>query len=159
MDTEPPAAGTDPVADVATDVATDPERAALDRATALVGDRWTLLLVHALLDGPGRFTQLQERVEGISPNALTSRLRQLEDDRLVVAEPYQQRPVRHAYRLTDRGRELAGVLRLLAAWAGAGAGAAEGPAHVRCGTPLQVVHWCPTCEEPAGGGDDELVRL
>ena len=145
--------GTDPV-----EAATDPERAALDRATALVGDRWTLLLVHALLDGPGRFTQLQERVVGISPNALTSRLRQLEDDRLVVAEPYQQRPVRHTYRLTDRGRELAGVLRLLASWAGGGA--ADGPSHDRCGTPLQIVHWCPTCEQPAGGGpDDELVRL
>lgn len=133
----------------------DVEREALDRAAGLVGDRWTLLLVHALLDGPGRFSQLQERVEGISPNALTSRLRSLEDDRLVVAEPYQQRPVRHAYRLTDRGRELAGVLRLLAAWAGGDD--VEPPSHGACGTPLQVTHWCPTCEEPVSDAAAEDV--
>ena len=133
----------------------DRERRALDQAATLVGDRWTLLLVHALLDGPGRFSSLQEQVEGISPNALSSRLKRLEDDGLVVAEPYQDRPVRHAYRLTDRGHELAGVLRLLAAWSDSGV---EPPVHDRCGTPLQVVHWCPTCDERADPGE-ELVRL
>lgn len=134
------------------------ERTALDRAAELVGDRWTLLLVHALLAGTARFSDLEQRVTGISPNALTSRLRQLEDDGLVVATPYQQRPVRHEYGLTDRGRELAGVLRLLAAWAGHEDG--DRPVHVRCGTPLDVVHWCPTCEEPADPeGSDGLIEL
>jgi DNA-binding HxlR family transcriptional regulator len=131
----------------------DREQEALDRAAALVGDRWTLLLVHALLSGPGRFGELQTRITGISPNALTSRLRQLEDDTLVVAEPYQDRPVRHAYRLTDRGRELAGVLRLLAAWSDPGI---DPPVHDRCGTPLEVVHWCPTCEQAAEPGEELL---
>lgn len=134
------------------------ERRALDRAAALVGDRWTLLLVHALLSGPGRFSELEGRVPGISPNALTSRLRQLEDDGLVVATPYQQRPVRHAYGLTDRGRELAGVLRLLAAWVETDGG--DPAVHRRCGTVLEVTHWCPTCEEPADPeGADGLIEL
>lgn len=123
------------------------ERQALARAAALVADRWTLLLVHALLEDAARFSELEERVTGISPNALTSRLRQLEDGGLVVASPYQQRPVRHEYGLTDRGRELAGVLRLLAAWAGHDE--VDRPVHARCGTPLEVRHFCPTCEEPA----------
>jgi len=137
---------------------TPQERHALDRAAELVGDRWTLLLVHALLDGAGRFSELEERVAGISPNALTSRLRRLEDDGLVVATPYQQRPVRHAYGLTDRGRELAGVLRLLAAWEGGDGG--HPPMHSVCGTQLDVVHFCPTCEEPADpDGADGLIEL
>lgn len=136
----------------------DDERQALDRATALVGDRWTLLLVHALLSGPARFSELEGRVAGISPNALTSRLRQLEDDGLVVATPYQDRPVRHAYGLTDRGRELAGVLRLLAAWAATDDG--DAAVHRRCGTVLEVTHWCPTCEQPADPeGADGLIEL
>lgn len=136
-----------------------PERQALDRAAALVGDRWTLLLVHALLEGPARFSDLEDRVDGISPNALTSRLRQLEDDGLVVATPYQERPTRHAYGLTDRGRELAGVLRLLAAWADHDA-EVHLATHARCGTTLEVTHWCPTCEEPADPGDgDGLIEL
>lgn len=135
------------------------ERRALDQAAGLVGDRWTLLLVHALLSGPARFSELETRVEGISPNALTSRLRQLEDDGLVVAEPYQQRPTRHAYGLTDRGRELAGVLRLLAAWADTD-GDGDAAVHARCGTVLEVVHWCPTCEAPADPeGSDGLIEL
>lgn len=134
---------------------TDTERAALDRAAGLVGDRWTLLLVHALLAGPARFSQLQQDVDGISPNLLTARLRQLVGDGLVVAAPYQDRPVRHQYALTDRGHELADVLRLLAAWADP---AVERPVHGTCGTPLRVVHWCPTCEQPTEL-DEELVRL
>ena len=134
------------------------ERRALGRAAALVGDRWTLLLVHALLAGPARFSELEQRVPGISPNALTSRLRQLEDDGLVVATPYQQRPVRHAYGLTDRGRELAGVLRLLAAWVDTDEG--DPAVHTACGTVLEVTHFCPTCEVPADPeGSDGLIEL
>lgn len=139
---------------------TTDERRALGRAAGLVGDRWTLLLVHALLAGPARFSELEQQVDGISPNALTSRLRQLEEDGLVVATPYQQRPVRHAYGLTDRGRELAGVLRLLAAWVDTDGRDSDAPVHTRCGTVLEVVHWCPTCEEPADPeGADGLIEL
>ena len=58
-----------------------PLAAALDS----VGDRWTLLLVEALLDGPRRFGDLQEHVRGIAPNVLTQRLRRLEGEGLVLA--------------------------------------------------------------------------
>src|SRR5213596_1736577 len=57
----------------------------LAESLASVGDRWTLLLVAALLDGPRRFNELQEEVQGIAPNVLTQRLRQLERNALVVA--------------------------------------------------------------------------
>ncbi len=69
----------------------------------------------------------------------------------MVGEPYSRRPVRHAYRLTERGADLAGVLRLLAHWeahgAGSPAGAAEAPRHQACGTALEARWWCPTCDE------------
>lgn len=132
----------------------DPETEALARALAQVGDRWTLRVVHALLPGAQRFGQLQREL-GVAPNVLTQRLRALEADGLVLAEPYQQRPPRHAYRLTTRGRELGGVLRLLAAWAVED----RAPRHASCGTDLEVRWWCPTCERTAGGPDDEVVRL
>jgi DNA-binding HxlR family transcriptional regulator len=96
-----------------------PDRAALDRALAALGDRWSLLLVAALLDGPRRFGELQAAVEGIAPNVLSARLRTLEEHGVLVAEPYSQRPLRYRYELTTRGEELAEPLRLLAAW-GAG---------------------------------------
>ena len=73
-------------------------------------------MVAALLDGPRRFGELQEEVEGIAPNVLTQRLRQLERNALVVARPYSERPPRFVYELSASGRELAGALRLLAGW-------------------------------------------
>ena len=91
---------------------TTPLAAALDS----VGDRWTLLLVEALLDGPRRFGDLQERLPRIAPNVLTQRLRRLEGEGLVVAQPYTERPQRFVYELTASGHELAGALRLLADW-------------------------------------------
>ena len=56
----------------------------LDAAMAAVGDRWTLLVVDALLDGPRRFSELQEAIPRVAPNVLTARLRRLEEQGLVV---------------------------------------------------------------------------
>src|SRR5438132_13705375 len=91
-------------------------RSSLDEALERVGDRWTLLLVEALLDGPRRFNDLLEQLGGIAPNILTQRLRHLEREALLAARPYSRRPPRFAYELTEAGMELAGALRLLADW-------------------------------------------
>src|SRR5262245_59327909 len=127
----------------------------LVEAVERIGDRWSLLVVDALLAGPRRFGDLLGEIEGLAPNILSKRLKRLEADGLVVAEPYSQRPLRHAYRLTASGEELAGVLRLLAQWAaarrgaspGAGAAAGGGLAHDACGTALEAQWFCPTCGE------------
>jgi DNA-binding HxlR family transcriptional regulator len=117
----------------------------LDEAVARVGDRWTLLLVQALLDGPRRFNELLQALPGIAPNVLSQRLKHLEREAVVVGQPYSRRPPRFAYELTAAGRELAGALRLLAQWGAARAGAAEGPRHLACGTPVEARWYCPTC--------------
>lgn len=134
---------------------------ALDAAAARVGDRWTLLLVATLLDGSARFGELQDALPGLAPNILTKRLRNLEQQGLVVAEPYSRRPVRLAYRLTGQGAALADVLRLLAQW---GAEQAPAPAsaptplhHAACGTPVEARWWCPTCARLVD--DDEASDL
>ena len=89
---------------------------ALDVAMARVGDRWTLLIIDALIEGPRRFKDLEAAVPGLAPNVLTARLRRLEGDGLVVAVPYSERPARYEYRVSAEGRELAGAMRLLASW-------------------------------------------
>ena len=68
-----------------------------------MGDRWTLLIVEALLDGPRRFGDLQQGLGGIAPNVLSQRLRRLEAEDLVVAQPYSERPRRFVYELSARG--------------------------------------------------------
>ena len=85
----------------------DPARAAgtpLAAALDSVGDRWTLLLIEALLGGPLRFGDLQEALGGIAPNVLTQRLRRLEGESLVLAQPYSERPQRFVYELSASGR-------------------------------------------------------
>ena len=127
-------------------------------ALAAVGDRWTLLLVAALLGGPRRFGELQDEVTGIAPNVLTDRLRRLERGAIVITRPYSERPPRFVYELSAAGRELAGALRLLAGWGARNAEDASPPRHSVCGTPMEARWWCPSCERVADdeGEDDDL---
>lgn len=121
-------------------------------ATALdrVGDRWSLLVVAALLEAPRRFGELGPAVDGIAPNILADRLRRLERAGIVRATPYLHRPVRMEYALTPDGRELAGALRLLADWGARRGGDGEPIRHDLCGTPLVAAWQCPTCEVAVG---------
>jgi DNA-binding HxlR family transcriptional regulator len=138
--------------------ATPREMTPLEAALERVGDRWSLLLVEALLGGPRRFNELGEAVPGIAPNILTDRLRRLERERIVVATPYQERPPRMSYALTADGHDLASALRLLADWGSRGAADAEPLRHGACGTPLQARWYCPTCETPVHHNDADESR-
>jgi DNA-binding HxlR family transcriptional regulator len=131
--------------------AAGPADRALAIAADLVGDRWSLLVVSRLLHGPRRFGELLGELDGLAPNILARRLARLEADGLVVGEPYTTRPVRHAYRLTAPGAELAGAVRMLTGWgARRHAGDVDGnegvPVHVTCGSPLEARWFCGTCD-------------
>ena len=152
LDLSPP-----PPADEDTE-GTDPHSALAD-ALGAVGDRWTLLLVAALLDGPRRFGELQQEVPGIAPNVLTQRLRQLERNALLVTRPYSERPLRFVYELSAAGRELAGALRLLAGWGARNAEGAAAPRHSVCGTSIEARWWCPTCERPVADEEGEELHF
>jgi DNA-binding HxlR family transcriptional regulator len=87
----------------------------LARTLERVGDRWTLLVVRDLALGPRRFTDLMDLLGGITPKTLTQRLRELEEDGIVVAD---REPGRREvwYRLTPAGEELLPALRELRLW-------------------------------------------
>ena len=138
-----------------------PANSSLDLAMARVGDRWALLIVDALLEGPRRFKDLEAALPGLASNVLTARLRRLESEGLVVAKPYSERPARFEYSVSAEGRELAGALRLLARWGARARGGEreEGPRHRSCGTPLEAHWYCPTCERLADGPEDDVAWL
>jgi len=141
---------TDPAVAVSSPTALE---AALDR----VGDRWSLLIVDALLEGPRRFGEVRHALPGIAPNILTDRLRRLERERILVSSPYSTRPPRMEYRLTGDGRDLASALRLLADWGSRRTGG-EPLRHDRCGTAIEARWFCPTCalavsDAEISGGD------
>jgi len=130
----------------------------LDAALARVGDRWTLLVVDALLSGPRRFNDLVDDVKGIAPNILSQRLKHLEREAMITARPYSERPPRAAYELTAAGRELAGALRLLAQWGARTSERGDFLRHATCGTTLEARWYCPTCARVVENPHDDDLR-
>lgn len=90
-----------------------PTRLVLDR----VGDKWTVLVVLLLRDGPLRFGELRERMGGIAPKVLTQTLRVLERDGLLIRTVYPQIPPKVTYELTDLGHSLREPVNAVARWA------------------------------------------
>lgn len=87
----------------------------LSSALGLVGEWWTLLILHDAFDGYTRFDQFQTNL-GISSSLLTSRLKTLVANGILERRRYQEHPPRDEYVLTDLGRSLRPVIVVLAAW-------------------------------------------
>ena len=130
----------------------------LARAVEVLGDRWSLLIVDALLPASLRFNDLAGAIPGIAPNILSQRLKHLEREGIVVARPYSTRPPRFGYELSASGKELAGALRLLAHWGSGRPEAAEPLRHAACGTPMEARWYCPTCAVPVDENEEAQVR-
>jgi DNA-binding HxlR family transcriptional regulator len=96
----------------------------LARALDVIGERWTLLLVRELLSGPKRFKDLQDALIGIGTNLLSTRLKDMEKNDLVVRSKLPPPGVAMVYELTERGRRLDEVVLSLARW---GTGLLEEP--------------------------------
>lgn len=87
------------------------------RTLDIVGDRWTLLILRDLIvDGPRKFSDFEQSLAGISPNTLSARLKNLEENEIVERRFYEDHPPRAEYVLTGRGRELRPVLKALRDW-------------------------------------------
>jgi DNA-binding HxlR family transcriptional regulator len=103
------------------------------RAAELLGKRWSPQIVRALLSGTSRFTGLRSSIPPISDALLSDRLKELEGAGIVTRTVLPETPVRIEYGLTERGRDLDGMIEELAAWAERWADADESassqPAH------------------------------
>jgi DNA-binding HxlR family transcriptional regulator len=84
---------------------------------AQIGDKWSILILFALVDGPDRFNSLRSRIEGISQRMLTQTLRDLERDGFVLRTVYPQVPVKVEYELTELGKGLSSSVWQLVSWA------------------------------------------
>ena len=83
---------------------------AVAACAAIIGAKWTALLVHDLSEGPRRFSQLEHSCCGISPRTLSERLRVLEHEGLLVRRSYPEHPPRVEYELTDKGEALLPII-------------------------------------------------
>jgi DNA-binding HxlR family transcriptional regulator len=82
-----------------------------------VGDKWSMLVVMTLLDGPLHFNELKRAIQGVSQQMLSRTLRALERDGLLTRTVHVGVPVRVEYTLSDLGRSLSGPVKALSSWA------------------------------------------
>jgi DNA-binding HxlR family transcriptional regulator len=85
------------------------------RSVDVIGEWWSILIVRDAMEGITRFDDFRRHL-GISPTMLTQRLRRLVETGILRRRPYESRPPRDEYVLTDRGRALAAALLALAGW-------------------------------------------
>lgn len=125
----------------------DGSDATIAAVAGLIGDKWSMLVLRDVFRGVRRFDELCGDL-GMSRAVLTERLKRLVDAGVLTKVPYQERPVRHEYRLTPMGVELSPMLVALMRWGdrwlGDGATTAT-LVHGPCGTELHQAFWCPTC--------------
>ena len=132
------------------------------RTVALIGEKWTLLLLREAYYGTRRFNDFEARL-GVARNLLTARLQTLVDGGLLTRVPYQEpgARTRHEYRLTDAGRELFPIVVALLQWGDAHlAGPAGPPAmlqHRDCGQPIRAVVECSAGHRPLTLRDVRLL--
>ncbi|MEE1610120.1 winged helix-turn-helix transcriptional regulator [Microvirga sp. CF3016] len=93
--------------------ATCPTRLVLDR----VADKWTVLILGLLADGPMRFNQLRRQIEGLSQKMLSQTLKGLERDGLISRRAFATVPVTVEYSITPLGQTLASTVDALRIWA------------------------------------------
>ncbi|WP_409300099.1 winged helix-turn-helix transcriptional regulator [Peribacillus sp. SCS-155] len=114
----------------------------------IIGDRWTLLIIHEILIGHTTFNEIKKGLDGLSSNLLSDRLKHLEENGLVVSELYSTHPPRYRYELTESGRALEHVFNSLILW---------GQNHLKkcykklihqpCGHEVEISYYCPCCEK------------
>jgi DNA-binding HxlR family transcriptional regulator len=125
----------------------DDQTCSVARTLEVVGERWTLLILRDALLGIRRFDDFQADL-GIARNVLTDRLGRLVEAGVLERRAYQERPLRHEYRLTDKGRDLFPVVHALARWGDKHA-APDGPPrlflHRDCGGTLDDRRICDRC--------------
>jgi DNA-binding HxlR family transcriptional regulator len=120
----------------------------IDAALSLVGDRWALLVLRDVFRGVHRFSEICADL-GIARNILADRLDRLVDAGILAKIPYQERPLRHEYRLTPKGRDLSPALVALMRWGDRWAMDGDAPTvlvHDSCGTELEQLLRCPACD-------------
>ncbi len=82
----------------------------------LVGDRWTLVILRDMLTGKSKFSEFLASPEGIATNVLTDRLEMMVKTGLARKSAYRKRPLRHEFRVTNKGRALLPVLQEMSRW-------------------------------------------
>lgn len=134
----------------------DQEPCSVARTLSVIGDRWTLIVLRDCFLGVRRFEHFEKRL-GITRHVLTDRLKKLVQNEVLVKVPYQEKPLREEYRLTEKGLALHPVIMSLVHWGNTYMADERGAPlvhiHKGCGHRMAPVTTCSHCAEPISARD------
>ena len=120
------------------------------RSLEVLGERWTLLVIRDIFYGKRRFAAIQEDL-GVARNVLATRLARLVAEGILEKRPYQDRPTRYEYFLTEKGIDLWPVMITMMHWGDHWLATDEGPPivihHKECGVEVDDRGYCERCGE------------
>lgn len=126
----------------------------------IIGDKWTLLIIHQIMRGKDTYKEIQNGLDGIPTNLLSERLKSLENDGLIGTELYQTHPPRYRYYLMESGRDLEDIFTGLLLW---------GEKHLKkcykklthkgCGHSIKHAYYCPVCDKMVAKEDMEIKDM
>ncbi len=90
----------------------------LTYVTGVLSKKWSIVVIYYLLEGEKRFSELERMIHEISPKVLASTLEHLMKHEVVERIVYDSKPVMVKYRLTEKGRDLSEVIKVLSEWSG-----------------------------------------
>ncbi|MGE6407349.1 transcriptional regulator (plasmid) [Psychrobacter sp. Choline-02u-13] len=137
----------------------DKQPCSVARTLAVIGDRWTLMILRDCFLDVRRFDIFEQRL-GITRHVLSDRLRKLVEYDVLKKVAYQQQPLREEYRLTERGLDLHPIVLALVSWGDKHMADERGAPllhrHKECGQIMHPVTVCPECHEPINARDIEV---
>jgi DNA-binding HxlR family transcriptional regulator len=134
----------------------DQQPCSLARTLAVIGDKWTLLVLRDCFLGIRRFDEFERRL-GITRHLLAGRLKKLVEHGVLARHAYQQRPLREEYRLTEKGLDLHPLILSLVSWVDRYMADERGApllhVHKGCGQVMKPILVCSECAEPVTARD------
>lgn len=117
------------------------------QALNIIGDKWTLLILRQLSKGHDTYNSILENLEGIPSNLLSNRLKNLEEDELIMPILYQPHPPRYRYVLTKSGEDLDDVFNSIIIWGEKHLKKCyKELVHTSCNHNVELQYYCPHCQ-------------
>ena len=124
----------------------------------IIGDKWSLLILHRIFIGYGTYKDIQNGLEGIPSNLLSDRLKTMETDGLIQRELYQDHPPRYKYMLTEKGFDLVDVFNSLMLWGEKYLDKCyKKLVHKDCSTKIEHRYYCPECNKNVDINDLDVI--
>lgn len=114
----------------------------------IIGDKWSLLILHQLLIGHETYKEIQDGLDGIPTNLLSERLKTMEYDELIKRNLYQTNPPRYKYSLTEKGYDLEDVFNSIILWGQKHLDICyKKLVHNECNSSVIHKYYCPSCDK------------